>query len=137
MESEGGLRPIRAPPDTKSPVHVDAPRYHEDTLRYFVEKTELGVLDKEQMAVIALIAAWRTVGLRLYGVEKFFDRQTELSSGFEGKGRVQVKEVITAGSFPMSLLFPEEKTGLLAGVGDFFKRLMGRGNAPPPQRGMT
>jgi hypothetical protein len=131
------LRPPQAPPDTKSAIHVDAPRYHEDTLRYFVEHTELGVLDKEQMAVIALVDALKKMGMELTGVECFFGKQTELSSGFEGKGRVQVKEVITAGSFPLSLLFPEEKSGILASIGDVFKRLMGRGNAPPPQRGMT
>lgn len=130
------LRPEQTIPDTGKHIlkdQLDAEVAHENTLRYFVEHTELGVLDKDQMGVISLVHAGQVLGLQLPATSAFFERVRSLSSGEEGKGRVQVKEVITAGSFPMSLLFGEEKSGLW----DTIKGLLGRGKKDtPPQRGM-
>ena len=105
-------------------AQVDAEVAHERTLEYFVHNTELGVLDKDQMGVIALVDAGQILGLQLPATAAFFEKIRKLSSGEEGKGRVQVKEVITAGAFPMSLLFGEKKSGLL----DTLKGFFGKGN---------
>jgi hypothetical protein len=129
------IRPITKAPDTSSKPsrdQIDAEVAHEGTLRYFVENTELGVLDKEQMGVISLVDASQTLGIELPATSRFFERLRRLSSGEEGKGRVQVKEVITAGAFPMSLLFGEQKTGWV----DTIKGLLGRKSDTPPQKGM-
>jgi hypothetical protein len=100
---------------------------HEKTLEYFVHNTELGVLDKDQMGVISLVSAGQVLGLQLQATSAFFEKIRQLSSGEEGKGRVQVKEVITAGAFPMSLLFGQPQGG---GVIDWFKGLIGRKQEP-------
>jgi hypothetical protein len=130
------LRPEQIAPDTGKHISksdLDAEVKHEDTLRYFVEHTELGVLDKDQMGVISLVHAGQVLGLQLPATSAFFERIRSLSSGEEGKGRVQVKEVITAGAFPMSLLFGEQKTGLI----EWIKGLIpGRKSDTPPQKGM-
>jgi len=120
------LRPETTAPDTSNKLskdQLDAEVAHESTLRYFVENTELGVLDKDQMGVISLVDACQTLGIQLPATSQFFERLRRLSSGEEGKGRVQVKEVITAGAFPMSLLFGQQpKTGII----DSIKGLLGR-----------
>ena len=120
------LRPETIAPDTSNKLskdQLDAEVAHESTLRYFVENTELGVLDKDQMGVISLVDACQTLGIQLPATAQFFERLRMLSSGEEGKGRVQVKEVITAGAFPMSLLFGQQpKTGII----DSIKGLLGR-----------
>ena len=131
------LRPERGPaPDTSRKAgreEIDADIAHESTLRYFVEHTELGVLDKDQMGIISLVDSYDKIGLKLPGTKQFFERLRCLSSGEEGKGRVQVKEVITAGAFPMSLLFGEQKGGVL----EFIKGLIpGRKQETPQQKGM-
>ena len=129
------IRPVTKAPDTSSKPsrdQIDAEVAHEGTLRYFVENTELGVLDKEQMGVISLVDASQTLGIELPATSRFFERLRRLSSGEEGKGRVQVKEVITAGAFPMSLLFGEQKTGWV----DTIKGLLGRKSDTPQQKGM-
>jgi hypothetical protein len=121
------IRPETKVPDTGTSIdkaQVDAEVAHERTLEYFVHNTELGVLDKDQMGVIALVDAGQILGLQLPATAAFFEKIRELSSGEEGKGRVQVKEVITAGAFPMSLLFGEKKSGLL----DTLKGFLGKGN---------
>jgi len=110
------LRPETKAPDTSNKLskdQLDAEVAHESTLRYFVENTELGVLDKDQMGVISLVSACQTLGIQLPATSQFFEHLRKLSSGEEGKGRVQVKEVITAGAFPMSLLFGQQKTGII------------------------
>ena len=116
------LRPITERPDTSSPVVPNADLAHEGTLRYFVEHTELGVLDKDQMGVIALVNAGCVLGIQMKATHSFFYKIRELSSGEEGKGRIQVKEVITAGAFPMSLLFQDQKTGILDTIRGLFGR---------------
>lgn len=123
--------PVNVPaskvPDTGTQIdkaQVDAEVAHERTLEYFVHNTELGVLDKDQMGVIALVDAGQILGLQLPATAAFFEKIRKLSSGEEGKGRVQVKEVITAGAFPMSLLFGEKKPGWIDTIKSFF----GKGN---------
>lgn len=130
------IRPVTKAPDTSGKVdhsQINADVAHESTLRYFVENTELGVLDKDQMGVISLVKSGQKLGLHLDATATFFESLRQLSSGEEGKGRVQVKEVITAGAFPMSLLFGEQKTGIMETI----KGLLGRGQKDtPPQKGM-
>lgn len=130
------LRPETKAPETgNKPGHeqLNADVAHESTLRYFVENTELGVLDKDQMGVISLVDSCSELGLHLPAARRFFERHRQLSSGEEGKGRVQVKEVITAGAFPMSLLFGDQKPGII----DSIKGLFGRGqSSTPPQKGV-
>lgn len=119
------IRPESTVPNTEHKVSkedLDADVKHEGTLRYFVEHTELGVLDKDQMGVISLVNAGEVIGLQLPATSAFFNKIRLLSSGEEGKGRIQVKEVITAGSFPMSLLFGEQKTGWLETIKGFFTK---------------
>ena len=121
------IRPETTVPNTGTVIdkaQVDAEVAHVRTLEYFVHITELGVLDKDQMGVIALVDAGQILGLQLPATAAFFEKIRKLSSGEEGKGRVQVKEVITAGAFPMSLLFGEKKSGLL----DTLKGFFGKGN---------
>lgn len=113
------LRPETKAPDTSNKLskdQLDAEVAHESTLRYFVENTELGVLDKDQMGVISLVSACQMLGIQLPATSQFFEHLRKLSSGEEGKGRVQVKEVITAGAFPMSLLFGQQKTGIIESI---------------------
>jgi len=128
------LRPETIAPDTSNKLskdQLDAEVAHESTLRYFVENTELGVLDKDQMGVISLVDACQTLGIQLPATAQFFERLRMLSSGEEGRGRVQVKEVITAGAFPMSLLFGQQpKTGIIESI----KGLLGRKTEQPQQQ---
>jgi hypothetical protein len=126
------LRPETKTPDTKSKLAVNADMAHEESLRYFLENSELGVLDKEQMGVISLIDAVHKINLDLPATAQFFESIRMLSSGEDGKARVQCKEIITAGSFPMSLLFGEQKTGIF----ETLKGLFSRKSDPPPQQGM-
>jgi hypothetical protein len=130
------LRPVTQTPETgNKPGHdqLNADVAHESTLRYFVENTELGVLDKDQMGVISLVNSCSELGLHLPASRQFFERHRQLSSGEEGKGRVQVKEVITAGAFPMSLLFGNQKPGII----DSIKGLFGKGqSSTPAQKGV-
>jgi hypothetical protein len=123
-------------PDTGKRIdrsQVDAEVAHEESLWYFLQNTELGVLDKEQMGVIALVDAYEELDLMLPASKRFFERLRRLSSGEEGRGRVQAKEVITAGSFPMSLLFGQQQTG---GIIEGIKSLWpGRKSEPAPQPG--
>ena len=105
-------RPQREIP--KTDVQIDASKInadvaHEESLKYFLENSELGVLNQEQMGLISLIDSMEEIGIDLPGVKQFFEKQRRLSSGEDGKARVQCKEIITAGSFPMSLLFGEQK----------------------------
>ena len=133
MEDKG-IRPKTTVPNTGTQIDksmIDADVAHERTLEYFVHNTELGVLDKDQMGVIALVRSGQMLGLQLPATEAFFEKIRLLSSGEEGKGRVQVKEVITAGAFPMSLLFGEQKPGWIDTIKGFF----GKGNNQ--QQGMT
>jgi hypothetical protein len=129
-----GIRPETKVPNTSSDMKggdLYADIAHEDTLRYFVENTELGVLDKDQMGVISLVDACQTLGIQLPATSQFFESLRRLSSGEEGKGRVQVKEVITAGAFPMSLLFGQQpKTGIIESI----KGLLGRKTEQPQQQ---
>lgn len=120
-----GIRVDREIPDTGSKLtkdQLDAEVAHESTLRYFVENTELGVLDKDQMGVISLVESCQKLGIQLPATSHFFEHLRQLSSGEEGKGRVQVKEVITAGAFPMSLLFGQPKTGIIESIKGLFGR---------------
>ena len=123
-----GIRPATKVPDTSSNITPNADLAHERTLEYFVHNTELGVLDKDQMGVISLVSACQVLGMQLQATSGFFESIRRLSSGEEGKGRVQVKEVITAGSFPMSLLFGQQESG---GVLGWLKGIMGRKQESP------
>jgi hypothetical protein len=104
-------------PKTDSGHILSAEIEHENTLREFVRKTELGVLDKDQMGVIALINAGSKIGIQLTAAKTFFVAEDcsirSMSSGEGGIGRIQAKECITAGAFPMSLLFGSEKSGMI------------------------
>jgi hypothetical protein len=119
------LRPKQEVPNTSAKIdksQIDADVAHEKTLEYFVHNTELGVLDKDQMGVISLVKAGQKMGLHLPATYTFFESIRTLSSGEEGKGRIQVKEVITAGAFPMSLLFQDQKPGII----DTLKSIFGK-----------
>ena len=122
------IRPPTKVPDTSSNITPNADLAHERTLEYFVHETELGVLNGEQRGVIALVEAAEVLGIILSATSTFFEKSRKLSSGDEGKGRVQVKEVITAGSFPMSLLFGQQESG---GVLAWLKGIMGRKQESP------
>jgi hypothetical protein len=124
------VRPETTVPDTSTKVkgsEMYADIAHEESLRYFLENSELGVLDKDQMGVISLVDAGTVLGLQLHATAQFFESIRCLSSGEEGKGRVQCKEIITAGAFPMSLLFGQQQGG---GVIDWIKGIMGRKQEP-------
>ena len=122
------IRPETKVPVTSSEITPNADLAHERTLEYFVHNTELGVLDKDQMGVISLVTAGQALGMQLQATSAFFEKIRQLSSGEEGKGRVQVKEVITAGSFPMSLLFGQQQGG---GVMEWLRGIMGRKQQSP------
>jgi len=117
-------RPVTNIPKTDIEIkrdQIDAEVAHEKTLEYFVHNTELGVVTEEQQSEEALLNGLNGIGINLPGTTLFFERQRKLSSGVRGIGRVQVKEVITAGSFPLSLLFDEKKSGIF----DTIKSFMG------------
>jgi hypothetical protein len=126
------LRPATKTPDTKSKSVTNAELAHEESLRYFLENSELGVLDKDQMGVISLVKSAQKLGLQLPATDCFFESIRQLSSGEDGKARVQCKEIITAGAFPMSLLFGEQKPGFIEMIKGFF----GKKTDTPPQQGM-
>lgn len=84
---------------------------HEESIKEYMRNSELGVLTQEQMGIISLIDSVEEVGIDLPGTKRFFEKQRQLSSGEDGKARVQCKEIITAGAFPMSLLFGDKKPG--------------------------
>jgi hypothetical protein len=67
------LRPESTTPDTKSKVVTNAELAHEESLRYFLENSELGVLDKDQMGVISLVKACQTLDLKLPATTLFFE----------------------------------------------------------------
>ena len=90
---------------------------HEESIKEYMRNSELGVLTQEQMGIISLIEGWEVVGIDLPGTKQFFDKQRRLSSGEDGKARIQCKEIITAGAFPMSLLFGEKKPGWIESLG--------------------
>lgn len=89
---------------------------HEESIKEYMRNSELGVLTQEQMGIISLVDAWEVVGIDLPGTKQFFDKQRRLSSGEDGKARIQCKEIITAGAFPMSLLFGEKKPGWIESI---------------------
>jgi len=132
------VRPEQKVPDTSSYIdrsQIDAEVAHESTLRAFaIDHTELSVLDKDQMGVISLIRAMNSCGLQLHGTDVFFENIRVLSPADEGKGRVQAKECITAGAFPMSLLFPQKETGILETIKSFVLRKPA--SDTQPQKGM-
>ena len=131
--------PIRPPtevPKTSADLdksQLDADVAHENNIRYYLDNTELGVVDEEQQAIEALLRATKKIGIQLTATDTFFREQRQLSSGVKGIGRVQGKEIITAGAFPMSLLFGEQKTGWIDSIKGLFSR--GSANNPPPQQG--
>ena len=122
------IRPETTVPVTSSAITPNADLAHEKTLEYFVHNTELGVLDGDQRGCISLVFAGEVLGLQLRATAAFFEKSRLLSSGDEGKGRVQVKEVITAGAFPMSLLFGQQPSG---GVIEWIRGLMGKKQESP------
>jgi hypothetical protein len=131
------VRPAEKVPDTgKHPdrSQLVAEVAHENTLHDFaIDHTDLGVLDKDQMGVIALVDAGQSLGLYLPATYTFFCRIHDQSSAEEGKGRIAAKECITAGAFPMALLFPQENSGIL----DTIKGLLGKNKGgTPPQKGV-
>lgn len=126
------IRPQTKTPDTKTKSVTNAELAHEESLRYFLENSELGVLDKDQMGVISLVKACQKLDMKLPATSLFFESVRQLSSGEDGKARVQCKEIITAGAFPMSLLFGEQKTGILETLKGFFSKK----SDTPPQAGM-
>ena len=110
------IRPKSDIPDTS--LSVDASKFnaeiaHEESIKEYMRNSELGVLTPEQMGIIALIDSAEEIGIDLPSTKRFFDKQRKLSSGEDGKARVQCKEIITAGAFPMSLLFGEKKPGII------------------------
>jgi hypothetical protein len=115
------IRQASTIPNTSAAIDksmLDAQVKHEDTIRYYLEHTELGIIDEEQQSIEALLAGLNEVGLSLPGTTRFFTRQRELSSGVRGVGRVQGKEVVTAGSWPMAM-FSNEKPGILDTIKSF------------------
>ena len=116
------IRPKSEIPETS--LNIDASKFnaeiaHEESIKEYMRKSELGVLTQEQMGIISLIDGWERIGIDLPGTKAFFEKQRQLSSGEDGKARVQCKEIITAGAFPMSLLFGEKKPGLLDSLTGF------------------
>ena len=133
------IRPEEKTPDTGRRAdrsQYDAEVAHESTLRDFaINHTELSCLDKDQMGVISLVRAGAQMGLYMPATLTFFENIRLLSPAEEGKGRVQAKECITAGAFPMSLLFGEQKTSWW----DTIKSVLTKGKSSgdtPPQKGM-
>jgi hypothetical protein len=119
MRESGIVVPESTRPNTSSPIQPDADLAHEKTLEYFVHNIELSIVSPEQMGVISLIDAGQHLGIYLPAASRFFERQRRLSSGEEGKGINIVKEVITAGSFPLSLLFENKQGNLLDTIKGF------------------
>lgn len=130
------VRPEREIPDTSHKIdkgQLDADVAHENNIRYYLDNTELGVVDEEQQAIEALVRSYRKLHLHLDATDTFFKEQRSLSSGVKGIGRVQAKEIITAGAFPMSLLFPQQQGGFM----NFVKSILGKGDNQQTQQGST
>ena len=128
------IRPETVTPDTSLHIdksQIDAQVAHERSIQYFLENTELGILTLDQMGVMSLVHSCDHLGLDLRATEQFFENQRRLSSGEEGKGRIQAKEIVTAGAFPMSLLFQRDEPGIL----DRIKGLFGRKTDAQRQQG--
>ena len=106
--------------DTGDSSRWNAEVAHEESIQEYMRNTELGVLTEEQMGIISLVDSCREIGIDLPATTAFFERQRRLSSGKEGIGRVQCKEIITAGAFPMSLLFQQDKPGWIEKIASFF-----------------
>lgn len=121
------IRPATKIPVTSQSIDkslLDAQVAHEQHIGYYLEHTELGIIDEEQQAIEALLNGLKEIGISLPGTTRFFIRQRELSSGVKGVGRVQGKEVVTAGSWPMAM-FNQEKPSMLERLMGYF----GKGKA--------
>lgn len=130
MAEPVSIRPATTVPTTSTKIDkslLDAQVAHEQTIRYYLEHTELGIINEEQQSIEALLDGLEEVGLSLPGTQRFFKRQRELSSGVRGVGRVQGKEVVTAGSWPMAM-FNEEKPSIV-------DRILGFMGKPKQQEG--
>ena len=110
---------IRVPtevPKTKADHVPNADLMHEGSIRYYLEKTELAVLTEDQIGVIAFCSSLKKTGIQLTAVNAFFTARENsiksMSSAINGVGRIQGKEVVTAGSWPMGM-FATEKGGLI------------------------
>jgi hypothetical protein len=131
MPNDDIIRPKTTNPITSTSIDkamIDAQVAHEQHIGYYLNHTELGIIDEEQQAIEALVTACEEIHLYLPATKRFFVRQRELSSGVKGVGRVQGKEVVTAGSWPMAM-YSTEKPSLW----DRAMSLMGRGK--PAQEG--
>jgi hypothetical protein len=125
------IRPVSKVPETSRSIDrslLDAQVAHEQHIGYYLEHSELGIIDEEQQAIEALLAGLTEIGIDLPGATTFFTRQRALSSGIKGVGRVQCKECVTAGSWPMAM-FNTEKPSMLDRLSSFF------GKKPPAQEG--
>jgi len=133
-----GIRPDTVTPQTattadKSLLNADVA--HEKTLQSFVDKTEMGVLTKEQIALTSLCRAYAEMGFNLDVVESFFINQKDLSVGEEGRGRIQAKEVITTSTVQLPWMYgTQESGGILQGIKDFIMRRNSQPTATPPGR---
>jgi hypothetical protein len=118
------VRPPAKVPITSTSIdksQLDAQVAHERHIGYYLEHTELGIIDEEQQAIEALLTGLQEVGISLPATTRFFVRQRELSSGVRGVGRVQGKEVVTAGTWPMAM-FNQDKPGWLQQMIGFFSK---------------
>lgn len=126
MTDETNLRTVAKVPDTGTKINkseINAEIAHEGTLRYFVEHTELGVLTKEQMALMALTDSYTEMGFNMKPVETFFKSQNRYSSGEEGRGRIQVKDAITTSTLQLPWMYGDQGSGgFLSSVKDFILR---------------
>lgn len=119
------LRPASTVPQTSTSIDkaaLNAEVAHEGTLRHFVDQTELGVLTKEQMALISLSYAYDSMGFDMGPVDAFFEKQRQLSSGEEGRGRIQVKDAITTSTLQLPWMYGEQSGGFLQSIKDFIMR---------------
>ena len=110
------LRPEREVPQIKgaSASTWNAEVAHEESIQAYMAKSDLAILTDEQIAVMSLIAGYGTLGLDLPATREFLQNIHDYSSGKEGIARIQCKEIITAGAFPMNLLHKQEEGGALA-----------------------
>jgi len=118
------IRPVSKVPVTSSAIDrslLDAQVAHEQHIGYYLEHSELSIIDEEQQAIEALLAGLNEIGLSLPGTTKFFVKQRELSSGVRGVARIQGKEVVTAGNWP-GMFLPPEKIGILDRLSGFIGR---------------
>jgi hypothetical protein len=97
---------------------LDAQVAHEQHVGTYLDRTELSIIDEEQQAVESLFDGLNRLGYQLPGCRRFCSRQRELSSGIKGVGRVQGKEVVTAGSWPMAM-FNTEKPSIIDRISQF------------------